>query len=62
MGNNGSAILISLLTLVLLSIVILGVSNVYVNKIKSIKNINDYYDKKIIAALDKKQEKSSRSD
>lgn len=57
-NNKGSAILISILTLVLVSIVIFSVANIYINKIKSLKSINDYYDIKIKEQIIKNKIKS----
>lgn len=57
-NNKGSAILISILTLVLVSIVIFSVANIYINKIKSLKSISDYYDIKIKEQIIKNKIKS----
>ncbi|MBF0713229.1 hypothetical protein HZY83_00700 [Gemella sp. GH3] len=51
-NNKGSAIVVSLLVLSLVVIIIVSVSSIYVNKVQSLKNINDYYDKLITNKLD----------
>lgn len=51
-SNQGSAIVISLSMLLLVVTVIFSISNIYMNKVQSTKNINAYYDKKINEALE----------
>lgn len=60
--NQGSAILISLSMLLLVVTVIFSISNIYMNKIQSIKNINTYYDSKINEVLDKRIEVSEQEE
>ncbi|MDO4813584.1 MAG: hypothetical protein Q3988_00670 [Gemella sp.] len=50
--NQGSAILISLSMLLLVVTVVFSISNIYMNKVQSIKNINTFYDRKINEALE----------
>ena len=52
--KKGSTIIISIFVLVLVTTVILGVSNIFVNKTYTLKNINNYYDKKILEYLHSK--------
>lgn len=47
-NNKGSAILISILVLGLIILIISSISNIYTNKLNSIKNLNKFYDNKII--------------
>ncbi len=56
-GKQGNAIIVSLLVTMLVVIVMFSVVGIYMNKMYSIKNLNNYYDKKIIEQLNK--EKSS---
>ena len=56
-GKQGNAIIVSLLVTMLVVIVMFSVVGIYMNKMFSIKNLNNYYDKKIIEQLNK--EKSS---
>ena len=46
--KNASAVIISLMTLMLVTLVIFSIFTIYFNKMNAIKNINDYYDKKIM--------------
>ena len=55
--KQGNAIIVSLLVTMLVVVVMFSVVGIYMNKMYSIKNLNNYYDKKIIEQLDK--EKSS---
>ncbi|MBF0848048.1 hypothetical protein IR145_11355, partial [Streptococcus danieliae] len=47
---------ISLSMLLLVITVIFSISNIYMNKIQSIKNINTYYDRKINEALEERDD------
>ena len=47
--KQGNAIIVSLLVVV----VMFSVVGIYMNKMYSIKNLNNYYDKKIIEQLNK---------
>ena len=53
--KQGNAIIISLLVTMLVVVVMFSVVGIYMNKMYSIKNINNYYDKKIIEQLDKEK-------
>mgnify|MGYP001022957149 FL=1 len=55
--KQGNAIIVSLLVTMLVVVVMFSVVGIYMNKMYSIKNLNNYYDKKIIEQLNK--EKSS---
>ncbi|MBF0709767.1 MULTISPECIES: hypothetical protein [unclassified Gemella] len=55
-NNKGSALVISLSMLLLVITVIFSISNIYMNKIQSIKNINTYYDRKINEALEERDD------
>ena len=46
--KEGSAVIISLITLILVITISFSILGIYLNKMHSIKNINDYYDKKIL--------------
>ena len=52
-GKQGNAIIVSLLVTMLVVIVMFSVVGIYMNKMYSIKNLNNYYDKKIIEQLNK---------
>ena len=51
----GNAIIVSLLVTMLVVVVMFSVVGIYMNKMYSIKNISNYYDKKIIEQLDKEK-------
>lgn len=51
--KRGNAIIVSLLVTMLVVVVMFSVVGIYMNKMYSIKNINNYYDKKIIEQLNK---------
>ena len=53
--KQGNAIIVSLLITMLVVVVMFSVVGIYMNKMYSIKNINNYYDKKIIEQLDKEK-------
>ena len=53
--KQGNAIIVSLLVTILVVVVMFSVVGIYMNKMYSIKNINNYYDKKIIEQLDKEK-------
>ena len=51
--KRGNAIIVSLLVTMLVVVVMFSVVGIYMNKMHSIKNLNNYYDKKIIEQLNK---------
>ena len=51
MNKEGNAIIISIMTLLFVIIVMFSIIGIYINKFYSIKNLNDYYDKKIVEQL-----------
>ena len=51
--KQGNAIIISLLVTMLVVVVMFSVVGIYMNKMYSIKNLNNYYDKKIIEQFNK---------
>ncbi len=51
--KRGNAIIVSLLVTILVVVVMFSVVGIYMNKMYSIKNLNNYYDKKIIEQLNK---------
>lgn len=51
--KQGNAIMVSLLVTMLVVVVMFSVVGIYMNKMYSIKNLNNYYDKKIIEQLNK---------
>ena len=53
--KRGNAIIVSLLVTMLVVVVMFSVVGIYMNKMYSIKNINNYYDKKIIEQLNKEK-------
>ena len=53
--KQGNAIIVSLLVTMLVVVVMFSVLCIYMNKMYSIKNINNYYDKKIIEQLNKEK-------
>ena len=53
--KRGNAIIVSLLVTMLVVVVMFSVVGIYMNKMYSIKNINNYYDKKIIEHLNKEK-------
>lgn len=53
--KQGNAIIVSLLITMLVVVVMFSVVGIYMNKMYSIKNINNYYDKKIIEQLNKEK-------
>lgn len=53
--KQGNAIIVSLLVTMLVVVVMFNVVGIYMNKMYSIKNINNYYDKKIIEQLNKEK-------
>lgn len=54
-NKRGNAIIVSLLVTMLVVVVMFSVVGIYMNKMYSIKNINNYYDKKIIEQLNKEK-------
>lgn len=54
--KQGNAIIVSLLVTMLVVVVMFSVVGIYMNKMYSIKNLNNYYDKKIIEQLNKEKE------
>ncbi len=53
--KQGNAIIVLLLVTMLVVVVMFSVVGIYMNKMYSIKNINNYYDKKIIEQLNKEK-------
>ena len=53
--KQGNAIIVSLLVTMLVVVVMFSVVGIYMNKMYSIKNINNYYDKKIIEQVNKEK-------
>ena len=53
--KQGNDIIVSLLVTMLVVLVMFSVVGIYMNKMYSIKNINNYYDKKIIEQLNKEK-------
>ena len=53
--KQGNAIIVSILVTMLVVVVMFSVVGIYMNKMYSIKNINNYYDKKIIEQLNKEK-------
>ena len=53
--KQGNAIIVSLLVTMLVVVVMFSVVGIYMNKMYSIKNINNYYHKKIIEQLNKEK-------
>lgn len=53
--KQGNAIIVSLLVTMLVVVIMFSVVGIYMNKMYSIKNISNYYDKKIIEQLDKEK-------
>ena len=51
--KQGNAIIVSLLVTMLVVVVMFSVVGIYMNKMYSIKNLNNYYDKKIIEQFNK---------
>ena len=51
--KQGNAIIVSLLVTMLVVVVMFSVVGIYMNKLYSIKNLNNYYDKKIIEQFNK---------
>ena len=51
--KRGNAIIVSLLVTMLVVVVMFSVVGIYMHKMYSIKNLNNYYDKKIIEQLNK---------
>ena len=51
--KRGNAIIVSLLVTMLVVVAMFSVVGIYMNKMYSIKNLNNYYDKKIIEQLNK---------
>ncbi len=51
--KSGNAIVVSLLVTLLVIVVMFSVIGIYINKMYSIKNLSDYYDKKIVEQLEK---------
>ena len=51
--KRGNAIIVSLLVTILVVVIMFSVVGIYMNKMYSIKNLNNYYDKKIIEQLNK---------
>lgn len=50
-NNKGSAIVISILILGLIVIIVTSISYIYTNKLNTLKNLNSYYDNKIIEEI-----------
>lgn len=59
--NEGGALVLSIVVLTLITIVIATITNIYINKYNSVKNINDYYDTKLIEELNKRTNKSDKN-
>lgn len=53
-AKEGSAVIVSLCLLSFIIIVILSISGIYINKVYTLKNLNNYYDKAIIENLEKR--------
>ena len=51
MNKEGNAIIISIMTLLFVIIVMFSIIGIYINKMYSLKNLNDYYDKNIVLQL-----------
>ena len=51
MNKEGNAIIISIMTLLFVIIVMFSIIGIYINKLYSIKSLNDYYDKNIVLQL-----------
>ena len=50
-NKNGNAIVASLLVTILGIAVLFSIVGIYINKMYTMRNLNDYYDKKIIQQL-----------
>lgn len=50
-NKNGNAIVASLLVTILVIAVLFSIVGIYINKMYTMRNLNDYYDKKIIQQL-----------
>ena len=50
-NKNGNAIVASLLVTILVIAVLFSIVGIYINKMSTMRNLNDYYDKKIIQQL-----------
>lgn len=50
-NKNGNAIVASLLVTILVIVVLFSIVGIYINKMYTMRNLNDYYDKKIIQQL-----------
>ena len=51
MNKEGNAIIISIMTLLFVIIVMFSIMGIYINKMYTIKSLNDYYDKNIVLQL-----------
>ena len=49
--KKANAIVVSLLVTLLVITVLFSIVGIYINKMYSLKNLNDYYDKKIVQQL-----------
>ena len=50
-NKNGNAIVASLLVTILVIAVLFSIVGIYINKMYTMRNLKDYYDKKIIQQL-----------
>lgn len=50
-NKNGNAIVASLLVTILVIAVLFSIVGIYINKMYTMRNLNDYYDKKIMQQL-----------
>ena len=50
-NKNGNAIVASLLVTILVIAVLFSIVGIYINNMYTMRNLNDYYDKKIIQQL-----------
>lgn len=53
--KKANAVVVSLLTTILVVVIIFSISSIYINKMYSLKNIDSYYDKKIIDLVAKER-------
>ena len=51
--KQGNSIILSIIVLLLVITVIFSITGIYINKLYSLKNINNYYDRKIYDILEK---------
>ena len=50
-NKNGTAIVATLLVTILVIALLFSIVGIYINKMYTMRNLNDYYDKKIIQQL-----------